>query len=139
MKALADFCYRRRRYVLAGWVVLLAGLFALSGVFGGEYKTEFKLPGSESQAAVDLLKEKGANDRTGFVGQVVFRADQGAADPQVRRTLEAFFADIESTVADVSVSSPFDPQNSHQVSSDGKVAYAEINLDDADAIRDTVQ
>ena len=56
MKNLARFCYTRRRLVLVAWIVVLVGLFALSGAIGGEYKTEFKLPGSESQAAVDLLE-----------------------------------------------------------------------------------
>jgi hypothetical protein len=39
-------------------------LFGLSAAFGGKYKTEFKLPGSESQAAVDLLEAKGVSERT---------------------------------------------------------------------------
>jgi RND superfamily putative drug exporter len=144
MKALAQFCYRRRRLVLVGWLGLLVGLFALSGAFGGEFKTEFKLPGSESQAAVDLLEEKGVSERTGFAGQVVFRADQGVNNPQVRQTLESFFRDIESDIEDVRVSSPYAPENAYQMSRDGTIAYAEINFsdrsneqyfDDADAIK----
>jgi hypothetical protein len=30
---LADFCYRRRRFVLAGWVVVLIAVFAASSAF----------------------------------------------------------------------------------------------------------
>jgi putative drug exporter of the RND superfamily len=151
MKALAEFSYRRRRWVLAGWVVLLVGLFALSGALGGEYKTEFKLPGSESQAGVDLLEERGVSERTGFAGQVVVRADQGVTDPAVRQTLEDFFSEIEGSLDGVQVASPYAPENAYQIASGGKIAYAELNfsdrsneqyIDDADtvkALHETVQ
>jgi RND superfamily putative drug exporter len=130
MRNLANFCYSRRWLVLLGWIGLLFGLFALSAALSGEFKTEFKLPGSESQAAVDLLKEKGVSDRTGFPGQVVIKADQGINDPAVKQSLEAFFADIESNVEDISIASPYDPANAYQIASDGKIAYAEINFSD---------
>jgi RND superfamily putative drug exporter len=145
MRGLARFCYSRRRLVFAGWVVLLVGLFALSGAFAGEFKTEFKLPGSESQAAVDLLEERGVNERTGFQGQVVWRADQGVDDPAVRQAIESFLNKITSNVQGVQVASPYDPANSYQVSSDGTIAYAELNfsdrsneayVDDADRIKE---
>ena len=130
MRRLANFCYSHRRVVLLGWIGILVGLFALSAALAGEYKTEFKLPGSESQAAVDLLQEKGVSERTGFVGQVVFRAEQGVNNAPVRQTLEKFFSDIESRINGVQVASPYEPANSYQVSSDGKIAYAEINFSD---------
>jgi RND superfamily putative drug exporter len=126
MKALAHFCYRHRRIVLLGWAALLTVLIALSSVFGGEFKLEFRLPGSESQAAVDLLEEKGATERTGDVGQIVFRTDRGISDVQVRRTLEKFFADIQSNVEGVEVQSPYLPANSSAISPDGRTAYAEL-------------
>ena len=48
---LADWCYRRRRLVLALWVAALVGAFALAAAFGGEYKQNYLQPGSDSQAA----------------------------------------------------------------------------------------
>ena len=145
MRSLAQFCYRRRRFVVLGWIGVLAAVFGASFLYSGEYKTEFKLPGSESQQAVDLLKERGVNERTGFFGQVVIRAEQGVDDPAVREAMEAFFTDIESSVEGVDVVSPYDPQNAHQISADGSIAFAEINfadrlneeyVDDADIIKD---
>jgi RND superfamily putative drug exporter len=145
MKYLARFCYARRRLIVIGWVLLLVGLFALSFGFGGEPKTEFRLPGSESQKAVDLLEEKGVNERTGFFGQVVFRAEQGVDDPAVREEMEAFLRDIEENVDDVQVVSPYAPESAHQIADGGQIAYAEINFsdrsneqytDDADIIKD---
>jgi RND superfamily putative drug exporter len=144
MKQLANFCYRRRRIVLAGWVGLLIGLFALSGVFAGEFRTEFELPDSESARALDLLEERGISERTGFTGQIVFRAEQGVNAPAVRSTMEAFFARVEDAVEGEQLVSPYEPENSYQISPDGKIAYAELNLsnreqeqfiEDADAIK----
>src|SRR5262245_33442870 len=132
MRQLALFSYRRRWFVLLGWIGLLVGLFVLSGLFGGKFKTEFTLPGSESQAAVDLLKERGANERTGFTGQVVFKAEGGVAAPAVRQYTEKFFADIKASVHDVQIASPYDQANAYQVSQDGKTAYAEILFSDRD-------
>src|SRR4051812_49152778 len=98
MKSLARFCYDHRRFVLPGWILLLVGLFALSNAFKGEYHTDFKLPGSDTQAAIDLLKERGVTSRTGFQGQIVFRADGSVKDAAVRQTMEKLFADIQSQV-----------------------------------------
>ena len=130
MRSLAQFCYRRRRYVVVAWIAMLIGVFVLSFGFAGDYKTEFRLPGSESQQAIDILEERGVNERTGFFGQVVFRADQGVEDPEVRAAMEAFLADIQSNVQGVEIVSPYDPENSHQIADDGTIAFAEINFED---------
>jgi RND superfamily putative drug exporter len=138
-------CYRRRRYVVLGWIGLLVAVFAAYNLFAGEYKTEFMLPGSESQKAIDLLEERGVDERTGFFGQVVFRAEQGVDDPAVREAMEGFFSGIESSVEGVEVTSPYDPENAHQIADRGDIAYAEINFadrhgeeytDDAKVIKD---
>ena len=85
MRSIARFCYKRRRYVLGAWVFLLVGLFASATAFSDEFTTEFELPGSESQEALDLLEESGVEERTGIQGQVVFQAEQGVDDPTVQR------------------------------------------------------
>jgi RND superfamily putative drug exporter len=145
LKRIATLCYDRRWFVLLGWIGLTASLVVLAVLFQGAYKTEFRLPGSESQAAVDLLEERGVSERTGFFGQVVFRATQGVNDPEVRVRMEQFFADIESSVNDVEVLSPYDLERAYQISDDGTIAYAEINfgdrtnedyVDDAEIIKD---
>jgi RND superfamily putative drug exporter len=132
VKSLAHFCYRRRRFVVAGWFALLIGLFALSFGFAGDFKTEFKLPGSESQRAIDLLEDRGVNERTGFFGQIVFGAEQGVDDPAVREAMESFFEQVRTKVDGVEIVSPYDAGNEHQIAQDGTVAYAELNLADRD-------
>jgi RND superfamily putative drug exporter len=130
-KRLARTCYRRRRLVLAGWIVLLVGLFALSGVAGGAYRTEFgSLPGTESQEAFDILERTGFAERAGVQGQIVYQAGQGVNDSAVRQAIEGLVARIEREVPGAEVISPYEPAGARQVAPDGTIAYAELNLSD---------
>jgi RND superfamily putative drug exporter len=127
---LARFCYRRRRIVLAVWVVLLVGLSAFGGALAGAFKNSFEIPGSESQAAFDLLKQTSFADRSGFSGQVVFEAQQGVNDPAVKSAVETLLAKLDSDVADMTVVSPYSPDGARQISTTHPIAYAELNLGD---------
>ena len=90
LQQLARTMYRRRRYVLVGWIVLLIATFALSSGVGGAFKTEFKLPGTESQAAFDLLQKSTFRNRQ-VQGQIVFRSARGIDDPAVQRAMQSLF------------------------------------------------
>jgi RND superfamily putative drug exporter len=128
MRKLAEVCYRRRRYIVLGWIVLLVGLFAISNAVKGEYNTKFEFPDSESRRALDLLRDRGVTERTGFGGQIVFRAEQGVADPAVRSSMDDFFAAIEGVLEGELLVSPYAPGHEYQISADGKVAYADLNF-----------
>jgi putative drug exporter of the RND superfamily len=132
LQRLARFCYRRRWRVLGAWIVLLVGLFALNSTVGGKFLDEFKLPGSESQEAVDLMEGHGFDTRAGATGQVVFKADD-VTDPTVRRDMEALFDQVGEVTAPSEVVSPYSPEGAHQISPDRTIAYAEINLADRDS------
>ena len=145
MRSIAQFCYRRRRFVVIGWIMLLAGLTLISSAVGGEYNTEFKQPDSESARAIDLLNERGLSERTGFQGQIVIQSERGVNDPAVRGAMEDFFTKVEGALEGEQIVSPYSPQNPHQISRDGKIAYAEVNLaerdneqylDDGNAVRE---
>jgi RND superfamily putative drug exporter len=129
-KSLARFCYRRRWYVLAGWVLILVGFFAISNVFGGSFRTEFNLPGSEAQAAGDILRENGFGDRAGSQAEIVFQSEQGVNDPAVKQAMEGVFAKIAGSVTDATLISPYQPDGARQVAPGGKIAYAQVNFSD---------
>src|SRR4051794_41817520 len=109
LQRLARFSYRRRRWVLGGWIVLLIATFALSSSLNGAFKTEFRLPGTESQQAFDLLEKSsfrnrqeagllqeverllalGAGEKSSFrnrqvQAQIVFAANQGVDEAAVK-------------------------------------------------------
>src|SRR5580704_19024015 len=73
LQRLARCCYRRRRYVLAAWLVALVLVAFLSKTAGGKDTTKFTLPGTESQQAVDLLKAR-FPARSGDTADIVFAA-----------------------------------------------------------------
>ena len=130
LKRLARVCYRRRWRVLAAWLVFLVAVSVVSSSAGGVFRNEFSLSDSESDDASKLLEDRGFANRAGFSGQVVFEADQGVDDPDVRRTMESLFAEIERTVPRTQVVSPYGPEGARQISENGRIAYAELNLAD---------
>jgi putative drug exporter of the RND superfamily len=132
MRSIARFCYKRRRYVVGAWVALFVGLFVASAAFAEEFTTEFSLPNSESQQAIDLLEENGVAERGGIQGQVVFASEQGVDDPAVREPMEGLFTQIEEEIDEVEVVSPYEPGNEHQIGENGQIAYAELNFADRD-------
>ena len=133
LQTLARTCYRRRRRVLAAWIVLVVALVTLNGSFGGKFLDEFKLSGSESQQAFDLLKSHGFGSRAGFGGQVVFEADGGVDQPAVRDTMEALFGRLQAQIPKTEIVSPYSPEGARQISADRTIAYAEINLAQRDS------
>ncbi len=130
LERLARTMYRRRRRVLVVWIVALIGTFMLSGVLGGAFHTEFKLPGTESQAAFDLLQSSSFRDRQ-VQGQLVFKSDRGVTDPAVQSAMEGLFDEIQQQIPNVTVVSPYSEEGQRQIGRNNpNVAYAEINFAD---------
>ena len=67
----------------------------LAGTAGGAFRDEFNLPDVESKDGFDVLDEEFGGQGTGVVGTIVFRAEQGVDDPEVRRAMQELFADVE--------------------------------------------
>src|SRR3954451_12548601 len=128
MRRLAGLCYDRRGTVVTAWIIILVGFLALGAAVGGSFKTQFALPGSESQAAIDILNAHGFNSRTGNQGQIVFQSNSTVDDPAVKASMEDLFGKIQQSVKDASVVSPYDDAGARQVSQDRTIAYAEVNF-----------
>jgi RND superfamily putative drug exporter len=125
---LADWCYRRRRIVVALWVVALVGSFALAGAFGGEYKQNYLQPGSDSKAAADTLTAS-FPQRAGDTVQVVVHSAAGVTTPHLKARAEKIFTDVARSRHVVAVTSPFTAAGAGQISKDGTTAYADVSLD----------
>ena len=67
------------RLVLVAWVVAVLGLVGLNRVAGGDAVDDFRVPGVESQAAVDLLEQR-FPERAGATAMVVFHVDDGTVN-----------------------------------------------------------
>ncbi|MBV8949433.1 MAG: MMPL family transporter, partial [Actinobacteria bacterium] len=93
--------------------------------------TTFSLPGTESQRAFDLLKAK-FPARSGDTAQIVFaaRGPGGVRAPGVQARMESAFAAAKRASSHVSaIADPYRPEGERQISSDGSVAFATIQLD----------
>ena len=144
MRTLARWCFRHRWIVLVGWIVAFAGLNAIHAGTGSDYKDEFKLSGTDSFDALNLL-QKSAPKASGDQEQLVLAVKDGKiTDPQVKARVETVLNAVEKMPHVASVASPLADGNEAQVSKDGRIAFATVTLDDdvvgvpVDATKDIV-
>jgi putative drug exporter of the RND superfamily len=121
---LGGWAFDHRRKVLVGWVVALALVIASAGAFGGQTVNKFEVPGTESQQAQDLLREKypGAG---GAAARMVFAAPKGErlTDPDNRA---AVMASVERAKKADEVSLVVDPFQAEAIARDGRIGFADV-------------
>jgi RND superfamily putative drug exporter len=131
---LGPWCHDHRKLIVGLWIAALVFGGALSGAVGGGFRDEFNLPDVESKQGFDILDEQFGGQGTGQVGTIVFRAEQGVDDPEVQSAMQALFAEVAATDDVVRVESPYDPEGSQLIASQGedagKIAYANVELPD---------
>src|ERR1041384_3476322 len=126
MRNLAAWCHDRRRTVFGIWVAAFLGLAVLWGAASGEFVNNFQLPGTESQRAYDLLKER-FPAQSGDTASVVFAVKDGRVlDSANRPTIEAAIAQIKKSPAVLEVGDPY--AKGTPVSKDGKITFSEIQF-----------
>src|SRR5215211_5854796 len=124
MRTLAAWCHDRRRTVIGLWVaafVISVGLWATAA---GEFVNNFNLPGTESQRAYDLLKER-FPAQSGDTASVVFAVDQGRVLGH-RAEIEAVRSEIAKSPEVLAVGDPF--AKGAPVSEDGRITFAQIQF-----------
>ena len=118
---LAAFAHRRRRLVLAGWLVLLVAVLAVAPRIAGEFSADYSSPGSDSHTARNIVSAHFG----GFSAEtidVVWEAPGGAAAPAVSERMDRFVANAERLEGIATAQPP-------QVSRDGTIALARLQLD----------
>jgi RND superfamily putative drug exporter len=109
------------------WILALFGFMFLGSAIGGEYSTDFTLPGAESQKAFDLLEDR-FPQVAGETADIVFKAEQGVEDPEVKDGIEGLLADLAKVDRVVGIESPYDAEAPGHVSPDGNIAYATMHF-----------
>ena len=89
---------------------------------GTGYRSDFTLLDVESKRGIDLLDDQFGGQGAGQVGNIVFAADDGVEDPEVRRVIEPFLADVAGIEGVQSLESPYSPGNEGQIASEGEDA-----------------
>jgi RND superfamily putative drug exporter len=111
---------RHRRLVLAGWLAIFLGGAVLAGTAGGVTSNVFKLPGTETQKAADLLDGR-FPAQSGSSATVVVEAEGGVDNVEARAEVQALAAEVAELPEVTEVADPF-----AQVSPDGTVVQFEV-------------
>jgi len=107
MRNLAAWCHDRRRTVIGIWVAAFVGIALLWGAASGEFVNNFQLPGTESQRAYDLLKER-FPAQAGDTASVVFAVKDGKVLDQANHgTIDAAIAEIKKSPEVLTVGDPY--------------------------------
>src|SRR5215210_4938052 len=117
---LADIAYRRRGRVVIAWIVAAIVIIVVGSSLAGDYSADYDTPGSESKAASDLTEQR----FQGYSGQevyVVWKDENGAASPEARQRMDAFFAQAEQ-VDDIA------PHTRVRVSDDGTIGASTLPM-----------
>jgi RND superfamily putative drug exporter len=126
MRTLAAWCHDRRRTVIGLWVAAFFLFAALWATAAGDYINNFRLPGTESQRAYDLLKER-FPQQSGDTASVVFAVDEGGVlDDANRPAIERVVGEIEKSPEVLAVGDPF--AQGAPVSQDGRITFAQIQF-----------
>ena len=124
LEALARRSYRHRRATVGLWLAVIVGINVVGAVAAGDYSNDFSLPGTESQAAYDLLKDR-FPARSGDTADAVFRAPGGVDAPAVSARIEAILADVRARPHVVGITE--DPATN--VSADRTIRFATVQFD----------
>ena len=134
LSQLGRWCHDHRWKVVIFWVAaLFIGNMVLSAAGGASTDADFSLPNVESKRGTDILEDSFGGQGAGFGGSIVFKADQGVDDPEVRSAMEGLFAEVRDIDGITRVASPYDEGGERQIAADGanagKIAYAQVDLD----------
>jgi RND superfamily putative drug exporter len=131
MRACASHPWR----VVFSWVGIIAVLVVLVGAVGGGLRDEFKIPGSDTQKATDLIESQFASEQ-GSVLNIVFAAPAGQRldTPARKAAIEQAIARLKSQEfkpqkGKAGIESVGDPFSKDTYSKDGRIAYAEAQFD----------
>jgi RND superfamily putative drug exporter len=125
VRRIGDFSARRPWTTIGAWAVLAALVVALAGSFGGAFADDFSAPGSESAEAMQLLEDR-FPQAGGGTAVAVFAVPDGRQLTGSRSGIAAALAQVAEIQHVVTVTDPFE---THRISPDGRVGYAEITLD----------
>ena len=132
--SLARWCFRHRWQTIAIWVVGIILVNVIAAGVGKKESSDFRLPGTESQSAYDLLA-KHSPAQNGTSDQLVFFAKQGTLkDAKSSSAVKSALGAVAKQPGVASVTSPLDQGG--QLSKDGRTGVAnvlyEFQLDDPD-------
>ena len=126
---LAHTAATRWKRSLAIVAIVLLGLVGLAVGAGGQFSDDFKTPGTESQAALDVLSER-FPDQAGDTATLVFSVGDGTLRDGARpAAIARVVADVARQDRVSAALSPLDPDAPGQLSADGRIGFVTVQYD----------
>ncbi|MEV4642290.1 MMPL family transporter [Actinoplanes sp. NPDC049548] len=125
--------FRHRRLVVVLWLVLLGALGGAAFAFQGPTSSDFTMPGTESQRAIDALRQE-FPQASGATGTIVVAAPQGRAltEPQLTNAVQGLVKEAATLPGVVGAVDPF---QARALSQDGRYALVQVQFAErADAV-----
>ncbi|GAA3343605.1 MMPL family transporter [Amorphoplanes nipponensis] len=118
--------FRRRKLVVVLWLVLLAALGGAALAFKGPSSSDFTMPGTESQRAIDALQRE-FPEASGATGTIVVAAPAGGtlADAALKPAVEGL---VKEASALPGVLGAVDPFAAKALSPDGRYALIQVQF-----------
>jgi uncharacterized membrane protein YdfJ with MMPL/SSD domain len=129
---LGHFCARHPVWVLAVWLVIALAIVVVARSVGQETNDDLSLPGTDSQAASDLLGDKFPDQANGAV-PIAFRAPAGAklSDTKYKKPIEQVTKAYGKDPAVTHAVGPFSEQGADQLNKEHTIGYISLNLKDS--------
>src|SRR3954464_7010340 len=116
---LARVCNRHRWRTFLAWLLALVVIQVVAAGVGTKQISNFRLPGTESQRAYDLLAEHFPAAK-GDTDQLVFKARSGTLkDPETRARVSAALERVRNEKPVANVIGPFD--RGGRITKDGRI------------------
>jgi RND superfamily putative drug exporter len=125
---LAKWCYRHRRGVLVVWVIGFIAVIAMASGAGSAFSDNFAGGNSAALRAQHLLAQR-FPAQAGDTAYVVVQVPGGLQEPANAQRMAEMVAALAKLDHVTSVQSPLAPGPAHQISPDGKIAYAVVQFD----------
>src|SRR5215213_8466013 len=118
--------------VLAVWVVIVLAIVGVARSVGQETNDDLTLPGTDSQAATNLLSDKFPDQANGSV-PIALRAPEGAklSDPKYKKPIQTVVKAYSKDPAITQATGPFSEQGASQVNKKRTIGYISLNLKDS--------
>jgi putative drug exporter of the RND superfamily len=129
---LGHFCARHSVWVLAVWLVVALAIVGVARSVGQETNDNLSLPGTDSQAASDLLSDKFPDQANGSV-PIAFRAPAGTklSDTKYKKPIERVTKAYGKDPAVTHAVGPFGEQGADQLNKKHTIGYISLNLKDS--------
>src|SRR3954463_12041956 len=121
---LARVCNRHRWRTFLVWLLALVVVQVIASSVGVKQISSFRLPGTESQRAYDLLADHFPAAK-GDTDQLVFKARTGTLkDPAIKAKIDAALKKVAAQSSVAAVQSPF--SSGGQLTKDGRIGVANL-------------